>query len=268
MGLISHPTSRLPYLTLPPEAEVERLLAMTTPSPSPPSTITNPSTLQDIIHHYRLLIYAVTATDTAFNHHASLPPTPPDLYPYLSTPVTVGRNFPNQTGLPARGCICPLYAPDMRSERVPLLDLPERSIPEGHEDPSGLHERDTQDLYALLEDAQDGDIWMVEEEAYASREAWAHSIGLSQATHQELQTHRDHVYAHETLATRHKTPDSTTVQSNFSIQRHSNQGTTTRPFFICSRLFYQRFRDTDRRRLGPDWVETLRVNRDMKARYE
>ncbi|GJT33661.1 hypothetical protein Tco_0924080 [Tanacetum coccineum] len=82
-----------------------------------------------------------------------------------------------------------------------------------------LHEHDTHDLYALLEDAQDsrsrisqrvdmdsqrvdllmGDrmtlqetVWMVEEEAYASREAWAHSIGLSQATHQELQTHRDH----------------------------------------------------------------------------
>ncbi|GJV71791.1 putative reverse transcriptase domain-containing protein [Tanacetum coccineum] len=54
-----------------------------------------------------------------------------------------------------------------------------------------LHEHDTQDLYALLEDAQD--LWMVEEEAYASQEAWAHSIGLSQATHQELQTHRDHV---------------------------------------------------------------------------
>ncbi|GJU56130.1 putative reverse transcriptase domain-containing protein [Tanacetum coccineum] len=31
-----------------------------------------------------------------------------------------------------------------------------------------LHERDTQDLYALLEDAQD--VWIVEEEAYASRE--------------------------------------------------------------------------------------------------
>ncbi|GKF79533.1 hypothetical protein Tco_0235101 [Tanacetum coccineum] len=39
-------------------------------------------------------------------------------------------------------------------------------------------------------------VWMVEEEAYASREAWARSIGLSQATHQEFQTHRDHV--HET----------------------------------------------------------------------
>ncbi|GJZ43293.1 hypothetical protein Tco_0590548 [Tanacetum coccineum] len=82
-----------------------------------------------------------------------------------------------------------------------------------------LHEHDTQDLYALLEDAQDnrshisqrvdkdsqrvdlliGDrmtlqetVWMVEEEAYASQKAWAHSIGLSQATHQELQTHCNH----------------------------------------------------------------------------
>ncbi|GKG19139.1 hypothetical protein Tco_0376238, partial [Tanacetum coccineum] len=85
------------------------------------------------------------------------------------------------------------------------------------------HERDTQDLYALLEDAQDsrsrisqrvdllmGDrmtlqetVWMVEEEAYASREAWAHLIGLSQATHQELQTHRDHVYAHARPISKH-----------------------------------------------------------------
>ncbi|GKF03010.1 hypothetical protein Tco_0029933, partial [Tanacetum coccineum] len=88
-----------------------------------------------------------------------------------------------------------------------------------------LHEHDTQDLYALLEDAHDSryrisqrvdmdsqrvdllmvdrmtlqeTLWMVKEEAYASREAWAHSIRLSQVTHQELQTHRDHVYVHET----------------------------------------------------------------------
>ncbi|GKF88285.1 hypothetical protein Tco_0259162, partial [Tanacetum coccineum] len=70
-----------------------------------------------------------------------------------------------------------------------------------------LHEHDTHDLYPLLKDAQDsrshisqrdnmdsqrvylliGDrmtlqeiVWMVEEEAYASREAWVRSIGLNQ----------------------------------------------------------------------------------------
>ncbi|GKE36296.1 hypothetical protein Tco_1459701 [Tanacetum coccineum] len=74
-----------------------------------------------------------------------------------------------------------------------------------------LHEHDTHDLYSLLEDAQDsrtrisqrvtidsqrvyllmGDrmtlqetVLIVEEEAYASREAWAYSIGLSQAVHE------------------------------------------------------------------------------------
>ncbi|GJW29130.1 hypothetical protein Tco_0046005 [Tanacetum coccineum] len=66
-----------------------------------------------------------------------------------------------------------------------------------------LHEHDTQDLYALLEDAQDRvtlqeTIWMVEEEAYALREA----LGLldrfeSGDTHLELQDPRDHLYALE-----------------------------------------------------------------------
>ncbi|GJZ81090.1 hypothetical protein Tco_0646084 [Tanacetum coccineum] len=63
-----------------------------------------------------------------------------------------------------------------------------------------LHEHDTQDLMTLQET-----VWMVDEEAYASREAWVHSIGLSQATHQELQTHRNHVYAHETHLQAHQT---------------------------------------------------------------
>nr|GEY37563.1 hypothetical protein [Tanacetum cinerariifolium] len=87
-----------------------------------------------------------------------------------------------------------------------------------------LYEHDTHDLYALLEDAQDsrnhisqrvaidsqrvdllmGDrmtlqetVWIMEEEAYAAREAWAHSIGLSQIVHHELQTLREQVYAQE-----------------------------------------------------------------------
>nr|GEY78747.1 hypothetical protein [Tanacetum cinerariifolium] len=58
-----------------------------------------------------------------------------------------------------------------------------------------LHKHDTQDLYALLEDAQD--VWIVKEEAYAAREAWAHSIGLSQTVHHELQTLREQVYAQD-----------------------------------------------------------------------
>nr|GEW83833.1 hypothetical protein [Tanacetum cinerariifolium] len=52
-----------------------------------------------------------------------------------------------------------------------------------------LYEHDTHDLYALLEDAQD--VWIVEEEAYAAREAWAYLVGLSQTVRHELQTLRE-----------------------------------------------------------------------------
>ncbi|GJQ91971.1 putative reverse transcriptase domain-containing protein [Tanacetum coccineum] len=147
-----------------------------------------------------------------------------------------------------------------------------------------LHERDTQDLYALLEDAQDcrsrisqrvdmnsqqvdllmGDrmtlqetVWMVEEEAYASREAWARSIGLSQATHQELQTHRDHVYAHETYLQAHQTQ----LQLQSTLIQTQHQVHETR--FQMQQTKLAAFRETDRRRQD-QMVETLRVIRDMR----
>ncbi|GJZ65192.1 hypothetical protein Tco_0621888 [Tanacetum coccineum] len=147
-----------------------------------------------------------------------------------------------------------------------------------------LHERDTQDLYALLEDAQDsrsrisqrvdmdsqrvdllmGDrmtlqetVWMVEEEAYASREAWAHSIGLSQATHQELQTHRDHVYAHETYLQAHQTQ----LQLQSTLIQTQHQVYETR--FQMQQAELAALREIDRRRQD-QMVETLRVIRDMR----
>ncbi|GJT39703.1 hypothetical protein Tco_0939568 [Tanacetum coccineum] len=147
-----------------------------------------------------------------------------------------------------------------------------------------LHERDTQDLYALLEDAQDGrsrisqrvemnsqrvdllmgdrmtlqeTVWMVEEEAYASREAWAHSIGLGQATHQELQTHRDHVYAHETYLQAHQTQ----LQLQSTLIQTQHQVHETR--FHMQQTEIAALRETDRRRQD-QMVETLRVIRDMR----
>ncbi|GJU64112.1 putative reverse transcriptase domain-containing protein [Tanacetum coccineum] len=147
-----------------------------------------------------------------------------------------------------------------------------------------LHERDTQDLYALLEDAQDsrsrisqrvdmdsqrvallmGDrmtlqetVWMVEEEAYASREAWARSIGLSQATHQELQTHRDHVYAHETYLQAHQTQ----LQLQSTLIQTQHQVHETR--FQMQHAELAALRETDRRRQD-QMVEALRVIRDMR----
>nr|GEW65580.1 hypothetical protein [Tanacetum cinerariifolium] len=53
----------------------------------------------------------------------------------------------------------------------------------------------------LMEDriADQETIQIMEDEAYAAREAWAHSIGLSQAVYSELQTHQEQVQMAETL---------------------------------------------------------------------
>ncbi|GKA30032.1 hypothetical protein Tco_0716277 [Tanacetum coccineum] len=66
---------------------------------------------------------------------------------------------------------------------------------------------DSQRVDLLMEDkiAHQETIQIVEEEAYASREAWAHAIGLSQAVYSELQTHHEQVYAHESQLHAHQT---------------------------------------------------------------
>ncbi|GJY50831.1 putative reverse transcriptase domain-containing protein [Tanacetum coccineum] len=221
-------------ISLPPE--VERLLTMTTPSPSPPISLSPPSAGERLarctappahsppsppssgcltqiqtlrIASTQALIDAVT---TALPP-PSLPPLPPSLS--MPSPVdhrddipeseqpphkrlylsTIGSRYEireSSTARPARGQGIDygfVSTVDAEERRQGIRDVGVVELAE-------LHERDTQDLYALLEgDARMGmeTVWMVEEEAYASREAWARSIGLSQATHQELQTHRDHV---------------------------------------------------------------------------
>ncbi|GJU30172.1 putative reverse transcriptase domain-containing protein [Tanacetum coccineum] len=134
-----------------------------------------------------------------------LPPLPPSLY--ISPPVDRRDDIPESEQLPRkRLCLSTLGS---RYEGISEVGYrirdtwvdPAEAVPEIAPMTLGevntmvtelakLHEHDTQDLYALLEDAQD--VWIMEEEAYASQEAWAHSIGLTQAVHQELQTHRDH----------------------------------------------------------------------------
>ncbi|GKD84613.1 hypothetical protein Tco_1355767 [Tanacetum coccineum] len=100
-------------------------------------------------------------------------------------------------------------------------------------------------------------VWIIDEEAYASREAWAHSIGLSQVTHQELQTHHDHVYAHETYIQAHQAHlqlQSTLIQTHHQVYE-------TR--FQMQQAEMAALRETDRRHQAK-MAETLRVMRDMR----
>ncbi|GJR49852.1 putative reverse transcriptase domain-containing protein [Tanacetum coccineum] len=266
-------------ISLPLEAEVERFLAMTTPSPSPPVLLSPPSAGERLarcttppahlspppmpspllpssgcltqiqtlrITSTQALIDAVTAALSS----PPLPPLPPSLY--IPPPVdrrddileseqpprkrlylsTLGSRYEvgkSSTARPTRdrgidyGLVSTV---DAEERRQGIRDVG-YGIRDTWVDPAGavreiapvtlgevntrvtklaeLHEHDTQDLYALLEDAQDRDSLDDGEEAYTSREAWAHSIGLSQATHQELQTHHDHMYAYETHLQAHQT---------------------------------------------------------------
>ncbi|GJY19504.1 hypothetical protein Tco_0390995 [Tanacetum coccineum] len=256
-------------ISLPPEAEVERLLAMPTPSPSPPISLSPPSAGERLarctappahsspppvpspllpssgcptqiqtlrIASTQALIDAVTAALPS----PPLPPLPPSLY--IPPPIDRRDDVP-ESELPPRKRLC-LSTLDSRYEIgesstarptggrgvdygfVSTVDAearrqgisevgygirdtwvdPAEAIPEVAPMTVGevntrvtelaeLHERDTQDLYALLEDAQDGrtrisqrvamdsqrvdllmgdrmtlqeTVWIVEEEAYAS----------------------------------------------------------------------------------------------------
>ncbi|GJT77934.1 hypothetical protein Tco_1044659 [Tanacetum coccineum] len=217
-------------ISLPPEAEVERLLAMPTPSPSPPISLSPPSAGERLarctappalsspppvpspllpssgcptqiqtlrIASTQALIDAVTAALPS----PPLPPLPPSLY--IPPPVDRRDDLP-ESELPPRKRLCLstlgsryeigesstarptggrgvdygfVSTVDAEARRQGISEVgygirdtwvdPAEAVPEVAPMTVGevntrvtelaeLHERDTQDLYALLEDAQDG----------------------------------------------------------------------------------------------------------------
>ncbi|GKE82474.1 hypothetical protein Tco_1552474, partial [Tanacetum coccineum] len=254
-------------LVSPPEGTepVERLLAMPTPPPSPIISLSPPSIgeLLARIASTQALVDAVTAA-------LPLPPLPllPP-YLYIPLPVDCGDDIPESERPPRKSTL------DAEERRRGIREVgygirdawvdPVRAVPEiapmtiGEvntrvTDLAELHEHDTQDLYALLEDAQDS---RTQEEAYASREAWAHAIGLSQEVHYELQTHREKVYAHESQLHAHQTQlqlQGTLIQTQHYVHETRSQ---------MQQAEMAELRETDRRRQA-QMVETLRVMRDMR----
>nr|GEV75101.1 putative reverse transcriptase domain-containing protein [Tanacetum cinerariifolium] len=155
-------------ISLPPEAEVERLLAMPTPSPSPLTSLSPPST--------RECLARCTAP-------AALPspPLPPPLY--MPPPIDRRDDIPEiETPPHKRLCLSTLCSRDTWID--PAATVSEIA-------PMKVGER----VDLLIKDriAHQETIQIVEDEAFAARDAWAHSIGLSQAVHSELQTHQEQV---------------------------------------------------------------------------
>nr|GFD30788.1 hypothetical protein [Tanacetum cinerariifolium] len=145
-------------ISLSPEAEVERLIAMPTPSPSPLTSLSPPSVGE---HLARCTAPAALPS----------PPLPPSLYP--PPPVDRRDGIPESEQPPCKrlclstlGSMYEIGESSMRgygimdtwidpaeavTEMAPTtLEKVNTRVTELAE----LHEHDTQDLYALLEDAQ------------------------------------------------------------------------------------------------------------------
>nr|GEW36054.1 reverse transcriptase domain-containing protein [Tanacetum cinerariifolium] len=170
----------------------ERLARYTAPSahsspPPVPSPLLPSSGCPTQIQTLRMAstqahIDAVTATLPS----PSLPPLPPPLtYHHL---LTIGMIFPRSRCHLARDAEARQRG--IREVGYGIRDTcvdPKEAVLEIA--PITIGER----VNLLMEDriARQETILIMEEEAYAKREAWGHSIGLSQAIYTELQTHHD-----------------------------------------------------------------------------
>nr|GEW28808.1 hypothetical protein [Tanacetum cinerariifolium] len=168
-------------ISIPPEAEVERLLAMPTPPLSPLTLLSPPSARECLarISSTQALIDAVT-TALPSPSLPPLPPLPPPLY--IPPPVDRKDDIP-ETELPPHKKSC-LFALGLNTLDA---EASQRGIRE-----VGYGIRDTWVDRAEV-DPEIAPITLGE----VNTKACAHSVVLSQAVHYELQTHREQVYAHE-----------------------------------------------------------------------
>ncbi|GJT08101.1 hypothetical protein Tco_0842563 [Tanacetum coccineum] len=146
------------------EAEIERLMAMTTPSPSPPISLSPPSTGSALLEWMPLPCKFITFTPSLV-----LPALPTPLS-YIPPPFDRRDDIPESEQPPHKSTI------DAEERRQGIRDVgygirdtwvdPAEEVPEIAPMTVGevntrvielaeLHEHDTLDLYALLEDAQD-----------------------------------------------------------------------------------------------------------------
>nr|GEX96500.1 hypothetical protein [Tanacetum cinerariifolium] len=165
-------------ISFPPEAKFERLLAMPTPSPSPLTSLSPPSVGE------RLARCTAPAALPS-------PPLPPPLH--MPPPVDRRDDIP-ETEMPPLKRLCFSTLGSRYEVGESSTARPTRG--RGIDYRTHISQRvaiDSHQVDLLMKDmiAYQETIQIVEDEAYDAQEAWAHSIGLSQAVHLELQTYQE-----------------------------------------------------------------------------
>ncbi|GKE26791.1 hypothetical protein Tco_1442175 [Tanacetum coccineum] len=253
---IRHQTS----ISLPPEADVERLLAMTTPSPSPPISLSPPSAGERLArcmappaHSSPLLPSSGCLTQIKTLRIASTqdlidavtaalpsPQLPPSLY--IPSPVNHRDDIPESEQPPRNR----LYLSTLGS-RYEMLRRDDRGL-EMLGTVLGILGVDPAEAALEIAPMTVGE---VNTRVTELAELHEHYTGL------ELQTHRDHVYAHETYLQAHQTQlqlHSTLIQTQHQVHETC---------FQMQQAELAALRETGRRRQD-QMVETLRVIRDMR----
>ncbi|GJZ93062.1 hypothetical protein Tco_0665127 [Tanacetum coccineum] len=204
------PTVEPASISLPPEAKIKKLLAMPTPSPSPPISLSPPFAGERL------------ARCTAPSAHSSPPPVPSPLLPSSGclTQIQTLRIASTQALIDAVTAVLPSppLPPLPPSLYIPLAVDCKDNVPESELPPCkrlclstlGPSTVDAEARRQGISEVRYGirDIWVdsteavpeiapmtlgeiMEEEAYASREACSHIIRLSQAVYFKLQTYRE-----------------------------------------------------------------------------
>ncbi|GJT70613.1 hypothetical protein Tco_1029899 [Tanacetum coccineum] len=253
-------------ISLPPEAEVERLLTMTTPSPSPSPT------------HYQPPSAGERPASTRLHLHSS-PPLPPSswclpksrhfriastpglieavtawYYHHLTTTTTTNLIQAIHM-LSIMGLSAQVY---MRRAGDRGLEMLVYRIRGYWVDPA---EQSKIVTYDAGEDSRTRDSMNGGGGCLSFPQAWAHSIGLSQGASQELQTHRDHVMHMRPIYPAHQTQ----IQLQSTLIQTQHQVYETR--FQMQHAELAALRETDRRHQD-QMVEALRVIRDMRREDE
>nr|GEX88083.1 hypothetical protein [Tanacetum cinerariifolium] len=193
-------------ISLQPEAEVERLLAIPTPSPSSLTSLSPPSVGERLT---RCMASAALPS----------PPLPSSLYP--PPPVDRRDGIPEYEQPPCKWlCLATL---GFRYEKtVWIVEEEAYAARKAWAQLVGLNQIAHHELQTLREQT----VWIVEEEAYAAREAWAQLVGLNQTAHHELQTLREQVYAQEYQLQAHKAQlqlQSTLIQTQQQLHETHSQ---------------------------------------------
>ncbi|GJV83533.1 hypothetical protein Tco_1523431 [Tanacetum coccineum] len=219
----------------------------------------------------RALVDVVTAA-------LPLPPLPPSLY--VPPPVDRRDDIP-ESELPPRKrpCLSTLGPREVGDGIRDTWVNPAEAVPEiapmtiGEfntrvTELSELHEHDTQDLYALLEDAHDSRTRISQRVTMDSQQVdlliedrIAHQETVLIAVHYELQTHRKQVYAHESQIQAHQKQlqlQGTLIQTQHQVHETRSQMQQTE---------MAELRETNRRHKA-QMVEILRVMRDMRRETE